>query len=207
MVAATWALFGIDYVVRLAVSRDRKTFFVRNLFDLAVLVLPLLRPLRLLRLVTLLSVLNRTESHGLRGWVLTCAAGGALLLVFCGAPAITDAGRPHPGSTIHSFGDGLWWAATTMTTVGYGDTYPITATGRFVAAALMIGGIALLGVVTATLASWLVERVAEANDAEQSATRQQVADLSPQVERLERLLEADLERRPTDVRPSSPRST
>ncbi len=187
-VALTWAMFGVDYLVRLAVSEDRRRFFLGNLFDLLVLVLPLLRPLRLLRLVTLLSVLNRTGSPGLRGRVVTYAAGGTALLVLCGALAITDAERAQQGATITGFADGLWWAVTTMTTVGYGDTYPTTATGRVVATVPMVGGIALLGVVTATLASWLVERVTEANEAEQAATRAQVADLSAQVASLETLL-------------------
>lgn len=155
MVALTWALFGIDYLVRLFIAEDRRKFFVGNLFDFLVLALPLLRPLRLLRLVTLLSVLNRTGSPGLRGQVVTYAAGGTALLVLCGALAITEAERSRPGATITSFSDGLWWAVTTMTTVGYGDTYPTTATGRVVAVVLMVAGIALLGVVTATLASWL----------------------------------------------------
>jgi voltage-gated potassium channel len=191
-VALTWAMFGVDYLVRLVVAEDRRRFFVSNLFDLLVLVLPLLRPLRLLRLVTLLSVLNRTGSQGLRGRVVTYAAGGTALLVLCGALAITDAERAQPDATITGFPDGLWWAVTTMTTVGYGDTYPTTATGRVVATVLMLGGIALLGVVTATLASWLVERVTEANEAEQAATRAQVADLSAQVASLETLLRGAL---------------
>ena len=191
-VTITWAMFGIDYVVRLLVAEDRRRFFAGNLFDFLVLVLPLLRPLRLLRLVTLLSVLNRTGSPGLRGRVVTYAAGGTALLILCGALAITDSERSQPGATITSFADGLWWAVTTMTTVGYGDTYPTTTTGRVVAVALMLGGIALLGVVTATLASWLVERVAEANEAGQAATRAQVADLSSQVASLEVLLRCAL---------------
>ncbi len=154
----------------------------------------LLRPLRLLRLVTLLSVLNRTGSQGLRGRVVTYAAGGTTLLVLCGALAITDAERSQTGATITSFGDALWWAVSTMTTVGYGDTYPITTTGRVVAAFLMLGGIAVLGVVTATLASWLVERVTEANEAEQAATRAQVLELSNQVGQLQRTLEKSIDR-------------
>lgn len=68
-----------------------------------------------------------------------------------------------------------------VTTVGYGDFAPVTATGRLIAAALMIAGIALLGVVTATSASWPVERVGEQDEASQAATRAQVAALTAEV--------------------------
>ena len=64
-----------------------------------------------------------------------------------------------------------------MTTVGYGDRFPVTSTGRLVAFGLMIGGIALLGTVTATLASWLVETVA--------AEKEQAEDIQVMVRRLE----------------------
>jgi voltage-gated potassium channel len=135
-------------------------------------------------LVALLAVLNRTSTRTLRGRVVTYVVGGTLLLVLVGALAVTDAERGAPGANIAGFGDGLWWAVTTMTTVGYGDRFPVTTTGRFVAVALMVGGIALLGVVTATLASWLVDRVAAENDAEQAATRTQVEALALQVDEL-----------------------
>jgi hypothetical protein len=80
------------------------------------------------------------------------------------ALAVLDAERGKPGANITTFGDAIWWAMTTITTVGYGDRYRTTAIGRLAAAGLMIGGIALLGVVTATLASWLIEQVAETED-------------------------------------------
>ena len=63
------------------------------------------------------------------------------------------------GANITDFGSAVWWAITTMTTVGYGDRFPTTGEGRLIGAALMLGGIALLGVVTATIASWVIERV------------------------------------------------
>jgi hypothetical protein len=66
-----------------------------------------------------------------------------------------DAERDAPDASIAIMGDALWWA---ITTVGYGDRYPTTTTGRAIAVELMMAGIALLGVVTATLASWLVDR-------------------------------------------------
>jgi voltage-gated potassium channel len=190
LVAVVWGLFVVDYIVRLTVSTNRLRFVRRNLLDLAVIALPLLRPLRLLRLVALLAVLNRTSARTLRGRVVTYVVGGTLLLLLVGGLAVTDAERGAAGATIGGFGDGLWWAVTTMTTVGYGDMYPVTTAGRFVAVALMIGGIALLGVVTATLASWLVDRVAAESEAEQAATRAQVESLAHQVNELNERLAA-----------------
>jgi len=78
-----------------------------------------------------------------------------------------------------------------MTTVGYGDRYPVTDTGRMVAAGLMVSGIALLGVVTATFASWLIERVSEVDEAAQAATRADIAALSAQVAELRAAMEID----------------
>jgi voltage-gated potassium channel len=95
----------------------------------------------------------------------------------------------------------LWWAFTTITTVGYGDLYPVSFTGRCIAVALMVGGIALLGTITATIASWLVEKVAERDEASQVATRQQVRELSLQVQKMqETLLAVDHSQQ---IRPSS----
>ena len=95
----------------------------------------------------------------MRGRVALYVAGGSTLLAFCGALAVLDAERENPDANITDFGQAIWWAATTMTTVGYGDHYPTTAEGRLGATVLMVGGIALLGTVTATLASWLVEQI------------------------------------------------
>jgi voltage-gated potassium channel len=176
-----WALFAADYLVRLALSTRRGRFVRSNLFDLAVVVLPLLRPLRLLRLITVLHSLNRHAGASLRGRVTSFAVGGTVLIVTIGALAGLDAERRSADANITTFGDALWWALTTITTVGYGDQFPVTATGRVVAAALMLAGIALLGTITAALASWLVERVTEVEDASQAATRHDLEVLIAEV--------------------------
>jgi voltage-gated potassium channel len=176
-----WAVFVADYLVRLSLASNRRRFIASNLLDLAVVVLPMLRPLRLIRLLALVSILHRTALKELRGKVAVYTAGGAALLVVIGALAITDAERLEPGANITTLGDGFWWALTTVTTVGYGDRFPVSATGRFVAAGLMVGGIALLGVVTATIASWLVQRVSEVTETEEAATRAQVELLTREV--------------------------
>lgn len=92
-----------------------------------------------------------------------------------------DAEQDHPGANITGYADAVWWASTTVTTVGYGDRYSVTGAGRAVAVALMVGGIALLGVVTATIASSLVARIAAADEVAQAATQQDVAALAAQV--------------------------
>lgn len=180
-VLAIWVLFGIDYVVRLVLSERRVHWFALHLHELAIVVLPVLRPLRLLRLLTLVSFLQRSVGGALRGRVVTYAVTGTLLLVFVASLAMLDAERATPTGNIKTFPDALWWAVATVTTVGYGDYAPTTATGRCIAVGLMIAGIALLGVVTATLASWLVQKVAEQDDANQAVTQQQIAELTVQI--------------------------
>lgn len=187
---AAWGLFAVDYLVRLSLSAERGRFFTRNIFDLLVVALPLLRPLRLLRLVTLLHVVNRHAGASLRGRVVVYVAGAASLILFVASLAILDAERGRDGANIASFSDALWWALTTVTTVGYGDRFPVTGTGRVVAAGLMLSGIALIGVVTATFASWLIEKVQEVEDAAQTATRKDIEALTEQIAELRRALES-----------------
>lgn len=187
---AAWGLFLVDYVVRIALATDRGRFFIRNIFDLLVVALPLLRPLRLLRLVTLLHVLNRHAGASLRGRVVVYVTGAAAMILFVASLAILDAERGRDGANIESFGDAFWWAATTVTTVGYGDRFPVTGTGRAIAAGLMLSGIALIGVVTATFASWPIERVQAVEDAAQTATRRDIEALAQEVAQLRHALHA-----------------
>lgn len=175
-----WAAFAADYTVRLLLSPSRRQFVQHNLLDLAVIVLPMLRPLRTLRLLVLLKIFNRSATSNLRGRAATYITGGVLLLTFVAALAVLDAERDSAEANIRTFGDALWWAATTVATVGYGDHYPVTAEGRLVAVGLMVCGIALLGTVTATLASWFNERI-RAEEAATNTLIQQVQQLREDV--------------------------
>ena len=78
-----------------------------------------------------------------------------ILLIYVGSLAELDVERNAPGTTITDFGKAIWWAFVTTTTVGYGDMSPVTWQGKCIAVGLMIAGIALISVITATLASWM----------------------------------------------------
>jgi voltage-gated potassium channel len=190
-----WVAFGLDYLVRLTLAPSKRQFVRGHLLDLAVLVMPLLRPLRVVRVVTALARLNRT-SVSVRGRTTAYVLGAVVLLGFVSAVAVLDAERHSKGANIASFGDAMWWAATTITTVGYGDQFPTTAEGRFVGVGLMIGGIALAGTITAALASWFVEQINIAEQAETDTRDEQLANLVAEVQ----ALRAELIHRPTDDR-------
>ena len=194
IMALTWIMFVIDYVVRLVVAHPRGPWFRSHIFDLLVVALPSLRPLRLLRAVTVLHFLHRSAGTALRSSIAIYGAGAAAILIWTAALAVLDAERGSPGANIETFGDAIWWAFVTVTTVGYGDFYPVTAWGRIVAVLLMCGGVAIVGITTATLASWVVERVSRGRDDDEPATRAQVRELTAQVVAAGQRLQADAQR-------------
>lgn len=182
--------FAADYVARLTLADPRVPWFFRHLLDLAIIALPFLRPLRLLRLVVLVEVLQRAFGDALRGRVVVYTASSAVLLVYASSLGVLQAERSDPHADIKNFGDALWWSVTTMTTVGYGDFYPVTVLGRVIAVLLMVGGISLIGMITATVATWIVQRVAEEDTAQQAATSAQIDELRSEVARLTNLVAA-----------------
>ena len=154
-----WVVFGIDYIVQLSTASNRKQWFFKNILQLVMLCLPMLRPLRVLRLLSLLRFMQMFTMKALQGQILLYVTVTATLFVYIGALAVLDAEQDTPTANITTFGNALWWAVETITTVGYGDYYPVTLPGRLVAVSLMISGITVLGLVTATLASWLLDKV------------------------------------------------
>lgn len=161
-----WAVFLVDYLARFKLAENKGRFIVQHLFDLLAVLLPMVRQLRVLRLVSVLKVLNKRFQGKIRQRVGIYVGGVTVLVALCASLAVLDAERHHPNATITTFPDALWWTLTTMSTVGYGDRYPVTTEGRLVAALLMVGGIALLGVITGTIASWLVEKLKGVEEAE-----------------------------------------
>jgi voltage-gated potassium channel len=186
-----WAAFAVEYVSRISLARDHFGYWWRHLPDLGIIALPILRPLRLLRLVMLLRVLNRPVVDSVHGRVAVYGVSGAALLVYCAALAELDAERHAAGANITTFADAIWWAVVTVCTVGYGDRYPVTGEGRLIGAGLMVGGIALLAAITASFATWLIDRLHVEEVELEEANRQDLRDLQDQLDRMEQVL-ADL---------------
>ena len=154
-----WGAFAVDLVIRLALADQRLEYAIRHWYDVVLVVVPMLRPLRLLRLLAFARILGRSATRNLAGRVTLYVIGSAVAAVGLGALAILDAEREAAGANITTFGDAVWWAATTVMTVGYGDRYPVTTEGRFVAVTLMVVGIAVVGSVTAAVAAWFIGQV------------------------------------------------
>jgi len=142
----SWLAFAGDLSWGFVKSGNKKKFLLSHPLEIIAVALPMLRPLRLLRLISF------GKSVGITIKVIVTT----LFLGYIAAIQITIVERVSPSGNIKNFSDGLWWAFTTITTVGYGDRYPTTTEGRILAVCLMVLGISLLGVVSATIAAWFV---------------------------------------------------
>src|SRR4029079_13697214 len=184
-----WLVFVAEFSWRWYIAIDRRRFVRHNLIGLSVVVFPVVPALRALRLARLLRigvvgarVVDQSDAIVKRSNVkyAVLIAGVIILLA---ATMVWSAEHDHPGATIHSLPDATWWAVTTITTVGYGDKYPVTVEGKAVALTLMLVGIAIFGLVSATLASLFVERDAE------EETDELRADITRLEQKVDRLLE------------------
>lgn len=199
----TWGFFVVDYLVSIWLAPDRKRWFWTHLVELAVVVLPMLRPLRLMRVFTLIGVLNRTIGAAFRGRVLLYVGGSAVLLVYVGGLSMLEVER-SAGGNINNLWAGIWWAFTSITTVNNAQYYPTTFEGQLLAVLVMIGGIALVGAITATMASWIVERVQDKEVEEERINRAHVDEILDEVRALRAEVDA-LRQAPAD--PDRPLST
>lgn len=177
---AIWATFLGDFMIRARLSGRFWSYIARHPFDVLLLALPMLRALRVLRVLLAVRFLVSRGRRFAIGRTLAAVAASAVFLCFIAALAVLDAERNAAGATITDFSRALWWVAETVTTVGYGDLSPVTAQGRYIAVAVMVVGIGLVGVVTASIAAWFVSLTKDQDDEvllELRALRQELAEL------------------------------
>jgi voltage-gated potassium channel len=136
-----------------------------------------LRGLRATRVLGAAVLRKRSQS------TVAAAALLALILIIAASTAILHFETARE-SNIHTAEDAMWWAVSTITTVGYGDRYPVTSEGRMIAALLMIAGVGLFGTFSAALAAWFLIPEGHATHSEIAGLREEIASLREAVERL-----------------------
>jgi voltage-gated potassium channel len=174
-----WGLFLLEYLIKLTLAPAKRTFVRQNIPDLVVVAVPMLRPLRLIRSIRALRLLRLTrlsafagegvqKQRSLHSKAVNYVLFVVMTLVLVCSVMVLDLERDVHAANIKTFPDALWWAVVTVTTVGYGDRYPVTAGARAVAAILMFAGIALVGVLTAGIAAYFVQHASARSKAEES---------------------------------------
>lgn len=194
---AVCLVFLGDFLISLVRAENRWRYFVTwGWLDLlssipavdvtrwgrAARILRIFRVLRGLRATHLLAelVLKRRAQNAM----LAVALLALILVTFCSIAVLHF--ESGPDANIKSADDAVWWAFATITTVGYGDRYPITSEGRMVAVLLMVSGVGLFGTFSGFLASWFVDEGDDAAKAELAAMRAEVARLTDAVTKLTR---------------------
>ena len=161
-----WSAFVIDLLAGIFNAKSKKDYLLKHPLEIASSLLPFLRPLRLMRVISFGGLAIQKVAIGRHFAITLKVAITTLFVAYISAVQITISERMVDGSNIKNFGDGLWWAMTTVTTVGYGDKFPVTTEGRILAVALMIMGISLVGVITASVAAWFVKLSNSEQDSE-----------------------------------------
>ena len=178
------AVYAVDIAIRSYLAPRHLHYALTHPLALISVVIPPVRVIFSLRLVR--SMFRR--GHLSRFLV------AAAVLVLNGAVIVYLFERHAPGSNIHTLGNAVWWSFVTVTTVGYGDFYPVTTGGRITACFIMGTGLLTLAVVTAQVASSFVGRDSSRDrPASQDETpRREVtmAELDQRLARIERLLTA-----------------
>ncbi len=192
-----WALrialsvvYGIDLAIRGVLAGHPVRYALANPLALASVLLPPVRVIFSLRLVR--SMFRRGH---LARFLLAAA-----LLVLNGAVIVYLFERNAPDANIHTLGEAVWWSLVTVTTVGYGDFYPVTTQGRVTAGFIMITGLLTLAVVTAQVASGFIaqdpRRARRRPQPEAAPPEVTLADLDRRLARIEELLTVPARRSP-----------
>jgi voltage-gated potassium channel len=185
---AVCVLFFADFVGQLATAPNRWRYFSRwGWIDLlsSIPMVDVLRIGRVARVMRIIRVLRGLRSTKLiAGFLLDRRAEStflaavlvSLLLVVFASVAILQF-ENVAGANITSAQDAVWWSVVTITTVGYGDRYPITPEGRAIAAVLMTAGVGLFGTFSGFVASWFLAPANKERESELQALRKEIVNL------------------------------
>ena len=180
LMAIAWAGFALDLAITWALDANPKTFARRHALGILAVVVPAFRAFMVFYIFVRLARGRRRLQSRVQLYALYLT----ILVVTFGAALVLSVERPYPGSNIHTYPEAVWWAAVTVTTVGYGDYVPVSAVGRLIATLMLINGVIVISVITATIASRFV---ASPDEGERAVT---LDDLDERLERMEAAIAA-----------------
>ena len=143
-----WALFAVVFLLKLSLAPGKLAFLRRNWLEALIVLVPIIRPLRIVRAVFWIV---RDVTRANRLVTFESLVGYGIGMVLLAATIVTTAERNAAGANIQSFPDGLYWSLVTVSTVGYGDHFPVTVVGKFTAIFLMFFGIGIFGGIIAKI--------------------------------------------------------
>jgi voltage-gated potassium channel len=156
-------IFLLDFVRRMYVATDNRAYLVRGYGWLDLIsVIPLLRIARLLRILRVIRLIRRMggPAPAMRAFFADRATGGLLLVLLIalivleyGSLGVLWAEQFAEGANITTAGDAVWYTVVTISTVGYGDQFPVTEPGRLVGAMIIVVGVGVFGTLTGFLAN------------------------------------------------------
>lgn len=200
------AVFFTDFVVSLVKARRRWHYFYRwgwidlvssipvfhvfrwGRFIRVVRIFRILRGVRATKIIASFILERRAESAFLAAALLST------LFVISASIAILHLEKSIPGANITTAEDALWWACTTITTVGYGDRYPVTTEGRGVAVLLMLAGVGLFGTLAGCVAAWFLSPAEKQQKSELNEIRAELRELRRGIECIIENKPAEIER-------------
>jgi voltage-gated potassium channel len=182
-------VFLVDFLITLATAKNRWKYLVSwGWLDLlsALPMLPAARLGRLARVFRIVRVIRGIRAarlvaslvlqHRAENTVLAATLVASVLTITCAAAMLHFEGHEE-SSNIKTAEDAVWWAFATITTVGYGDRFPVTTEGRFLAVILMFAGVGLFGTFSAFLASWFIGGMEHEQKSEIAELRQEIREL------------------------------
>jgi voltage-gated potassium channel len=152
LIGVAWVGFFVDLVVLWVLDDNPASYPKRHPLAFIAVLVPAFRALMVFYAFVRLArdrvrLQTRVQLYALYLTILVVTFGAALVLM---------AERSYPGSSIHTYGEAVWWAAVTVTTVGYGDYVPVSPLGRGIATLMLVNGVVIISVITATVSSRFV---------------------------------------------------
>jgi voltage-gated potassium channel Kch len=195
--AVIGGIFFIDFLRRFINAGNRRHYFFRQ-FGWLDLIAGIPAPgFRLARIVRIREALERIGDEGARSVIVRAASGRAaatlmtailatLLVVQFGSMLVIGPESEAENSNIATAGDAIWWSYVTITTVGYGDKFPVTTQGRIVGFLMLSVGVTIFAVITGFLSNFFINprKLREAEARQKEADRQEIADLRKSIDAL-----------------------